>query len=100
MTKRQIFEKPMYCSTGIYGPHVDPVLPSFAAGLNWLRSLGIIVERFNFSQNSAEFVKNDVVKELLRGLYFCQWQIDPPTGRNGLEQLLGSPVNHDGGNFS
>jgi len=34
----QVFDKPMCCSTGVCGPDVDPVLPRFAADLEWLKS--------------------------------------------------------------
>ena len=33
----QVFDKPMCCSTGVCGPQVDPVLPRFAADLDWLK---------------------------------------------------------------
>jgi arsenite methyltransferase len=36
----QVYDKPMCCSTGICGPDVDPVLPQFAADLDWLKGQG------------------------------------------------------------
>ncbi len=47
MAKVQVYDKPMCCSTGICGPQVDPVLPRFAADLDWLNTQGHEVERFN-----------------------------------------------------
>ncbi len=61
----QVFDKPMCCSTGICGPQVDPVLPRFAADLDWLRSKGHRVERFNLAQEPAAFVKSAAVQSLL-----------------------------------
>jgi hypothetical protein len=61
----RVYDKPMCCSTGICGPQVDPVLPRFAADLDWVRSQGHVVERFNLSQHPGEFVKNDLVKQTL-----------------------------------
>lgn len=51
MSKVQIYDKAMCCSTGICDPQVDPVLPRFAADLDWLKSQGNSVTRFNLSQD-------------------------------------------------
>ncbi|WLD12847.1 arsenite efflux transporter metallochaperone ArsD [Planctellipticum variicoloris] len=61
----QVYDKPMCCSTGICGPSVDPVLPRFAADLDWLKSQGHTVERYNLSQQPGEFVKNPQIHQLL-----------------------------------
>ena len=61
----QIYDKAMCCSTGVCGPQVDPVLPRFAADLEWLAKQGHTVNRFNLAQNPAEFAKHDVVKQML-----------------------------------
>lgn len=61
----QVYDKPMCCSTGVCGPQVDPVLPRFAADLEWLRSQGAQVERFNLAQQPAAFVQNNEVHQLL-----------------------------------
>lgn len=65
MSKVQIYDKAMCCSTGVCGPQVDPVLPRFAADLDWLKSQGNSVTRFNLSSNPAEFASNEVVKKML-----------------------------------
>ncbi len=65
MSKVQIYDKAMCCSTGVCGPQVDPVLPRFAADLDWLKSQGHSVTRFNLSQDPAEFASNEVVKKML-----------------------------------
>jgi len=66
MTKLQVFDKPMCCSTGICGPKVDPVLPTFASDLAWLKDQGVAVERFNLAQQPQEFVSHPDVKEAIR----------------------------------
>lgn len=65
MSKVQIYDKAMCCSTGVCGPQVDPVLPRFAADLDWLQSQGHQVDRFNLAQDPAQFVSNAIVQKLL-----------------------------------
>ena len=65
MAKFEIYDKPMCCSTGICGPQVDPVLPRFAADLDWLRTQGHQVDRFNLAQQPAAFAANEEVKRML-----------------------------------
>lgn len=65
MSHVQVFDKPMCCSTGVCGPQVDPVLPRFAADLDWLKSQGHEVERFNLAQQPDAFAKNADVQQLL-----------------------------------
>tara|TARA_R110002049_G_scaffold285698_4_gene467184 strand:+ start:390189 stop:390560 length:372 start_codon:yes stop_codon:yes gene_type:complete len=65
MSKVQVYDRAMCCSTGVCGPQVDPVLPRFAADLDWLQSQGHAVARFNLSQDPAEFASNEVVKTML-----------------------------------
>lgn len=61
----RIFDKPMCCPTGVCGPQVDPILPRFAADLDWLANKGHAVERFNLAQQPEEFAKHTAVQELL-----------------------------------
>lgn len=65
MAKIQVYDKPMCCSTGICGPQVDPILPRFAADLEWLETQAHEVERFNLAQQPAAFAENAVVKAAL-----------------------------------
>lgn len=65
MKKVQVYDKPMCCSTGICGPDVDPVLPRFAADLDWLKSQGHDVERFNLAQQPQAFIDNKTMNDLL-----------------------------------
>ncbi len=61
----QVYDKPMCCSTGVCGPQVDPVLPRFAADLEWLKTQGHAVERFNLAQQPQAFIQNAEVHQLL-----------------------------------
>lgn len=65
MAVLQVFDPPMCCSTGICGPKMNPVLPRFAADLEWLRGQGVAVERFNLAQEPAAFAKNPAVQRML-----------------------------------
>lgn len=61
----QVYDKPMCCSTGVCGPQVDPVLPRFAADLDWLKAQGHHVERFNLAQQPQAFIDNPAVHQIL-----------------------------------
>lgn len=63
--KLQVFDPPMCCSTGVCGPNPDPVLPRFAADLQWLSQQGIVVERHNLAQEPGAFAANETVKAAL-----------------------------------
>jgi hypothetical protein len=65
MSKLQVFDPAMCCSSGVCGPSVDPALPRFAADLEWLKSKGFEVERYNLAQEVAAFTSNPVVKTAL-----------------------------------
>lgn len=65
MKKVQVYDKPMCCSTGVCGPDVDPVLPQFAADLDWLKTQGHQVERFNLAQQPHAFIENKVMHQML-----------------------------------
>jgi hypothetical protein len=61
----RVFDPAMCCSTGVCGPSVDPDLARFAADVDWLKKQGVTVERFNLSQQPAEFAATPAVKEAL-----------------------------------
>lgn len=65
MKRVQVYDEPMCCSTGICGPQVDPALPKFASDLEWLKTQGVSVERYNLAQQAAAFVQNEVVRGAL-----------------------------------
>ena len=66
MSKVQVFDPPMCCSTGVCGPEVDPSLARFAGDLEWLKERGAEVERFNLAQQPAAFAGNAAVAAALR----------------------------------
>jgi hypothetical protein len=66
MTKIQVFDPPMCCSTGVCGPNVDPVLARFSADLHWLANQKVVVERYNLAQQPQAFVASEAVKTALR----------------------------------
>jgi hypothetical protein len=61
----RVFDPAMCCSTGVCGTSVDPELARFAADVDWLVKQGVVVERFNLSQQPAAFAENVAVKEAL-----------------------------------
>jgi arsenite methyltransferase len=65
MVVLRIFDPPMCCSTGVCGPAVKPTLARFAADVNWLKSQGVQVERFNLAQSPDAFAKDSVVEQML-----------------------------------
>jgi hypothetical protein len=65
MATLQVYDPPLCCPTGVCGPGVDPALARFAADLDWLRSQGVAVERFNLAQQPAAFASRPAVQEAL-----------------------------------
>ena len=65
MVAVRVFDPAMCCSTGICGPSIDPQLVRFAADLDWLKTQGVSVERFNLSQQPAAFADDAAVKTAL-----------------------------------
>lgn len=65
MKSVQVYDKPMCCSTGVCGPDVDPLLPKFAADLDWLKNQGHNVERYNLAQQPQAFIENKTIHNLL-----------------------------------
>ena len=67
----QIYDRALCCSTGICGPQVDPVLPRFAADLEWLSNQRHDVERFNLAQQPSEFTQ-ELSRSAVAGLRRCR----------------------------
>jgi len=59
--KVSVYDPAMCCSTGVCGPSVDPKLAAFAADLDWLKSKGVEVERFNLAQQPQAFAEKALV---------------------------------------
>jgi len=66
MTQIQVFDPAMCCSTGVCGPTVDPKLVRFAADLEWLKTQGVAVERYNLSQQPLVFAQDTDVRTALQ----------------------------------
>jgi len=51
----------MCCSSGVCGPNVDKRLVQLNAALEWLRSQGVEVERYNPNHHYEAFANNAIV---------------------------------------
>ena len=65
MKKMIIFDPAMCCSTGVCGPSVDKELLRVSTALNTLKNKGVLVERYNLTNNPQIFVDNKVINEIL-----------------------------------
>jgi hypothetical protein len=66
MIQIDVFDPPMCCSSGVCGPHVDPLLAAFAADVDWLTTQGVSVIRHNLAQEPQAFVANALVQQTLQ----------------------------------
>ncbi|WP_378953525.1 arsenite efflux transporter metallochaperone ArsD [Pelosinus sp. sgz500959] len=65
MSKIEIFDPAMCCSTGICGPGIDPELLRVATTINTLTKKGVSVIRYGLSGEPQAFVDNKIVNEYL-----------------------------------
>lgn len=65
MTKIQIFDPALCCSTGVCGVDADQNLITFSSDLDWAKTNGAKIERFNLAQDPMAFAENVVVKTFL-----------------------------------
>ena len=65
MKKLSVYDPVQCCSTGVCGPDADDELAQFASSLEWLKSEGVEVERFNLGFQPGEFATNTIVKARL-----------------------------------
>jgi len=65
MSAIQIFDPALCCSSGVCGQNVEEGLLQAAADIDWARSQGARIERFNLAQQPLAFAENAVVKGLL-----------------------------------
>lgn len=65
MTKLEIFDPPMCCTSGICGSSADPILVVFASDLEWLKEQGVEIVRYGFSLTPDEFKNNQMVNDLM-----------------------------------
>ncbi|KIL98439.1 Arsenical resistance operon trans-acting repressor ArsD [Paramagnetospirillum magnetotacticum MS-1] len=69
MTKLEVYDPAMCCSTGVCGPEVDPALVTFAADLKWVAEQGVTVQRYNLGTEPQAFAANPLVlKEMEAGM--------------------------------
>jgi hypothetical protein len=60
-----VYDPPLCCTSGVCGPTVDPKLAQFAGNLEWLRTQGVTIQRYNLAQEPERFVENSTVKAIL-----------------------------------
>ncbi|TFD78265.1 arsenite efflux transporter metallochaperone ArsD [Cryobacterium fucosi] len=65
MANIRIFEPGLCCGTGICGVDVDQALVTVSADLDWTRSQGGQVTRFNLAQEPLAFVEDEVAHAFL-----------------------------------
>lgn len=65
MSKVEIFEPAMCCSTGVCGPGVDQELLRVATFLNELEGEGKKISRYNLSSDPMAFVTNKEVNDII-----------------------------------
>ena len=65
MKKIEVYDPALCCPTGVCGPSVDPELVRFAADLDWLKTKGASVARFNLAQQPGAFAENELVRQEL-----------------------------------
>jgi hypothetical protein len=65
MTRIQVFDPPLCCSTGVCGAEVDQQLVTFAADAAWALRQGLTLERFNLAQQPVAFAERPLVREFL-----------------------------------
>lgn len=63
--KVEIYDPAMCCSTGICGPNIDPSLIKINDAILALKKQGINVERHNLKTETANFLENKTVSELM-----------------------------------
>ncbi len=65
MVRLEVFEPAMCCPSGVCGTNIDQGLVQFAADLEWIRSRGVEVERYNLAQQPDKFVQSGPVKNAM-----------------------------------
>lgn len=65
MKTLSVYDPALCCSSGVCGTSVDPALAKFAADLDWAKSQGVTVSRYNLSQQPGAFVESATVRDLL-----------------------------------
>ncbi|MFZ2177986.1 MAG: arsenite efflux transporter metallochaperone ArsD [Rhodococcus sp. (in: high G+C Gram-positive bacteria)] len=66
MTIIEIFEPALCCNTGVCGDDVDQALVTFSADMDWVRSQGGDIARFNLASEPLAFAEREPVKAFLQ----------------------------------
>lgn len=65
MSKVEVFEPALCCATGVGGEDVDQRLVGFSADLDYVRSRGGDVSRYNLASEPRVFAETETVKAFL-----------------------------------
>ena len=65
MSKIEVFEPALCCATGVCGEDVDQQLVTFSADMDFIRSRGGDITRYNLASEPQAFADNDAVKAFL-----------------------------------
>lgn len=66
MSTIEVFEPALCCNTGVCGDDVDQALLTFSADMDWLRSQGGDIARFNLASEPMAFAQRDSVAAFLK----------------------------------
>lgn len=66
MSTIEVFEPALCCSTGVCGEDVDQALVTFSADLDWIRSQGGDIARFNLASEPVAFTQREPVTAFLK----------------------------------
>ena len=65
MATVHVYDPAQCCATGACSPDADDELAQFASSLEWLKSAGVAVARFNLGHEPGAFVQNATVKSTI-----------------------------------
>ena len=66
MSKMEIFDPAMCCSTGVCGPSVDPDLTRIASAVYSLEQQGYDISRYQLTNEPQKFAGNPVISKVLQ----------------------------------
>src|SRR3954452_9981514 len=66
MTKVEIFDPAMCCSTGVCGPSVDPELTRVASAVYSLEQKGFDIKRYQLTSDPDKFAGNDEITRVFK----------------------------------
>lgn len=66
MTKIEVFEPALCCATGVCGEDVAQDLVTFSADMDFVRTRGADIARYNLASEPQAFAANDAVKAFLQ----------------------------------